>query len=181
VREHEAHTPFILRVPGAGSGRSDVFVQPQDVFATVLGLTGGELPEGVDSNDVLALAKAGKSGPREFAVAGRAVSPEWGTAGKTGLFTVFAAEHYAEIALKPEHDRLVRYGTFEDVAPDHAALVSRLRKAGIAELKRRGADPKVIAWLRAEGKKRFPEDARPFDGWPAPAGYYAYFNRLCKD
>ena len=187
VREHETHTPFILRVPGGGSGRSSVFVQPQDIFATVLGVTGGELPPEVDSHDVLALAQRGETGPREFALAGRSISsvrrdvPEWGGRDDSGIFTLLADEHYLEIAVKPEYDRLVKYGTFRDVAADHADVVQELHKAGLDELERRGADPRLMDWVRAEGKTPFPKECRFFDGWPAPAGYYAYFQRLCED
>ena len=49
VREFEAHVPLFIHVPGAGQGRSDVIVQPQDFFATVMGIAGGEKPDEIES------------------------------------------------------------------------------------------------------------------------------------
>jgi hypothetical protein len=50
----EAHVPFILYVPGGGCEHSDIIVQPQDIFATILGLAGVPVPEGIESQGRLA-------------------------------------------------------------------------------------------------------------------------------
>jgi len=46
---NEAHVPLLVHVPGASSGKSQAIVQPQDLFATVLGIAGGRAPESIES------------------------------------------------------------------------------------------------------------------------------------
>jgi hypothetical protein len=46
-----------------------------------------------------------------------------------------------------------------------------LRQAGLGEIARRGLDPRLLNWLRGEGKGEFPERAvcrTPRPGW----GFY---------
>ncbi|MHC4505680.1 MAG: sulfatase, partial [Planctomycetota bacterium] len=62
VREGEGHVPLFIRVPGGEHGRSSAFVQPQDIFGTVAALALVETPGGVESQDVLAVAREGSSG-----------------------------------------------------------------------------------------------------------------------
>ncbi len=56
--ENESHVPFILYVPQAGSGYSEIIVQPQDIFATIMSIAGDEkpLPSPIDSHNVLVSA-----------------------------------------------------------------------------------------------------------------------------
>jgi hypothetical protein len=70
----EAHIPFILYVPGGGCGHSDIIVQPQDIFAMILGLADVPVPEGIESQDVLSIACAGRESPRTLAVAGESAA-----------------------------------------------------------------------------------------------------------
>jgi len=177
VREGEAHTPFMVRVPGGGAGRCGAIVQPQDIAATVLALAGAKAPSSLDSHDVVAVARDGLEPPRSIAVAGRP-SNQWNSPTQPICFSAFDGEWCLEIAPKPEQCRLLRMGSLEDVAEQHPDVVARLRAAGIDEVERRGADPSVIHWLRREGNAPFPPNARHYTGWPGPAGYYAYFGRL---
>ena len=181
VREQEAHTPFIVHVPEGGSGRSDIFVQPQDAFATIMGIAGLDTPEGIGSCDVLKTAQEGGEGPRQLAIAGRVASPAWAKAEDNVCFTVFDRDWYLEFTPKPEQCRLTELGTLEDVAGENAGVVERLRAAGIEELARRGADPKLVEWLRSNGEGEFPQDARFSDAHPAPPGWRSYFGNLYKE
>jgi len=177
VREGEAHTPFLVRVPGDGGGRCDAIVQPQDIVGTVLALADGRAPSSLDSHDMVAVARDGSEPPRSVAVAGRP-SNHWDSEKQPICFSALDGEWCLEIAARPESCRLVRMGELEDVAADHPDVVARLRKAGIDEIERRGAAPGVVHWLRREGDAPFPRNVRHYAGWPGPAGYYAYFGRL---
>ena len=176
IREQETHTPFIVRLPGGEEGRSDVIVQPQDIFATIAGLAGVEVPEGTCGHDVLTQARSG-AGRREVAVAGRAAGPYWAEPGAK-LFTVLDGEWLLHYAAKPEDCALMRMGATEDVAGEHPEVVARLREQGLAELRRRDPDPRLMQWLCAEGEGELTEDIVYWDGYPGPPGYRPYFNRL---
>jgi len=176
VREQEAHTPFMIRLPDGSTGRSEILVQPMDIFATVCGIAGVHVPEAAnDSNDVLAIARSGKSGPRQVIVAGNPPL-DWHNPQRKIIYTVIDGEWCLEYALKPEN--CIRLGSLDNVAADNQDVVDRLRSAGNAELTRRGTDRKIMGWLESEGTKAFPLDARPYDRYPPPAGYYSYFQRL---
>ena len=177
VREREAHTPFMVSVPGGDTGRSSMIVQPQDIFATVAGLAGLDVPEGLQSHDVLAAARAGRHGPRRVALAGGPADSWRGEAAKT-LFSVFADEWWMEYAARPECCRLSRYGSVQDEAAGNAPVVERLRADALEEIQRRGIAPELLEWLRANGEAQWPADCRFWDGWPGPSGYTPYFNRL---
>jgi arylsulfatase A-like enzyme len=177
VREGEAHTPFLVSVPGGGCGRSEIIVQPQDIFATVMAIAGGEAPGSLDSHDVVAVARDGLEAPRRLAVAGRP-SNGWDNPDQPILFSAFDGEWALEVAAKVEQCRLLPMGQLEDVAAEHPDVVQRLREEAIEEIERRGADPAVVHWLRSEGAGPFPRNVRHYAGWPGPAGYYAYFGRL---
>jgi arylsulfatase A-like enzyme len=176
VREQEAHTPFVVCHPDGDSGRSDLIVQPQDVFATAMGLAGLPVPEGLDSHDVLALARDDGAGPRPVAISGSGVSTRWGDRPDHVLCTVLDREWYLELTARPEDSRLTRMGRLDDVATEHPDVAQRLREAGLEELARRGTDPQLMAWVRAEGAGPFPAEARFTDAHPAPAGWRSYFH-----
>ena len=177
VREQEARTPFIVRVPDGGVGRSDVLVQPQDLFATVTGIAGLAAPEGLDSHNVLKIAQDGGDGPRQLALAGSVASQQWAKPDCV-CFTVFQDNWYLGVTPKPEHSVLTRFGELNDVAANHPDIVERLRAAGIAEVAGRGADPRLVAWLRREGEGVFPFGCRYSDAHPAPNGWRSYFGQL---
>ena len=179
--EQEAHTPFMVRVPGGGSGRSDIFVQPQDVFATVMAIAGLPVPENLDSHDVLKIAREGgvktEDGPRRFALAGRPAGPNWARPGAV-LCTLFDKDWWLEVAVRPDGSRLRRYGSEEDEAASNAGVLEELHAKAVAELERRGADPRLMKWLRSGGEAEFPTECVFWDGWPGPAGFTQYFTRL---
>jgi arylsulfatase A-like enzyme len=179
LREGEGHTPFIVYVPGGGSGRSDILVQPQDIFATVMALAGGRAPRSLDSHDVLAVARDGLDPPRRIAVAGRPTSA-WNQPDQPILFSAFDGRWCLEVAAKPQSCRLLRMGELDDVAAEHGEVVERLRREALDEVERRGADPAIMHWLRSEGEAPFPHHVRHYDGWPGRAGYYTYFSRLYR-
>ena len=176
VREYEAHTPFIVSVPGRSGSRSDLIVQPQDIFATVCGLAGVGVPEGIESHDVVAAAEAGEA-PRELALSAAAADQRWNKGPETWLFSAFDGEWHLELTPKPETSRLHAMGSVEDVAADHAEVVQRLHARALDEVERRGIDPSLMAWLRSGGEADFPEDATFWDGYPGPAEFRPYFSR----
>ena len=59
-----------------GTGESDLIVQPQDVFRTVMTLAGQKdaTPAEIESYDVLKLAQAGSDGRRDLALGGSSVA-----------------------------------------------------------------------------------------------------------
>ena len=115
VREQEGHTPFMVCVPGEAPGRSEMFVQPQDIFATILGFAGIPAPKRIDSHNVLFLAINGESGPRHVALSGQAPGHFPGVTDLRGacegFFTVFGNEFYLIFNIELEKSKLVRYGT----------------------------------------------------------------------
>ncbi len=176
VREQEARVPLLIRTPGDGPGRSDILVQPQDIFAAVLGLAGVKVPEDTVGHDVFSLARKGGEDPRNLVLAGSAANPGW--AKKGILFTVFDRDWQLELAARPADSRLTRLGSLESIEKEHPEVVARLHAAGLAELERRGAVPELVAWLRGGGGGEFPAGCRFHEPWPKPAGYTSYFGRL---
>lgn len=181
VREQEGHTPFMVHIPEGGSGRSDIWVQPQDVFATVAAIAGVPVPEEIDSRDVVALARDGKASPRRMALAGHPINPGFARNPNQIFCTVFGEDYYLEMAPRPQDCHLVAYGSLETVEAEHADVVAKMHAAGLDELERRGMDAALMKWLRAGAEAAFPEDCRFWDGYPGPAGYTPYFNRLFVD
>ena len=180
IREQEAHTPLAIHVPDGGSGRSSVIVQPQDIFATIMSIAGLPVPDGIDSHDVLALARDGteaKDGPRKLAISGHA--PDESLKDRpAGFFSACDGKWYLVAAVKPEDSELYRLGSLDNVAAEHAGVVARLHAAGIDEIERRGADPRLTAWLKSHGRAAFPTECVFWDGYPGPKGFGPYFRRL---
>lgn len=177
VTEQEGHTPFMVRVPEMGGGRCDAIVQPQDIFATVMGLAGVPVPEGIESYDVMALARDSNEGPRRLALSSCPADRWNGQTSKT-LLTVFDREWCLAFAAEPEHCRLTRLGSLDDVTDERASVVEELHAAAIDEIEHRAADHALVEWLRSHGEADWPTQCRFWDGYPGPAGYTQYFNRL---
>ena len=177
VREQEAHTPLFIRVPQGGSGRSKIIVQPQDLFATILSIAGLLVPPELESFDVLSLAQRGEESHRDMALAGRSID-SWTGNPKEILFTVFDREWQLQVAAQPESCILTCLGRLDDVSSRFPNIVFELRIAGLDELARRGADPSLVAWARSGGGLPFPQEATYWTGWPGPAGFKPYFQRL---
>jgi arylsulfatase A-like enzyme len=172
IREQEAHVPLIVHVPGRGAGRSDSWVQPQDIFATTMGIAGLSTPPEIEESfDLIALAERGEKSPRTLAISGQAAHT-WQSANRACKFTVFGEEWYSPVGLRRQDSQLYAYGELPDVAAAHPDVVQRLREAGLQEMKRRGATDEQIEWFRSEGKNDFPKVAQT-----EPPGWSSYWGR----
>jgi arylsulfatase A-like enzyme len=176
-RENESHVPFVVYAPEAGAGESDTIVQPQDIFRTVMALAGHEdaTPVEIESYDVLKLARQGGGGGRDLALGGSSVG-SWDREGDAAgrdevLFSAFDGEWRLGVAANPAACELERLGTPGDVAAEHPVQVEQLRAAAIDEIARRGLDPALVTWLRAEGEIDFPQAYRVTDANPLPPGW----------
>ncbi len=158
---------------GAGAGESDLIVQPQDIFRTVMTLAGHEdaTPAEIESYDVLKLAQKGKDGRRDLALAGSSVASWERAEPDKVLFSVFDQEWRLGVAANPSACELERLGTQENVAGGHPDVVERMRAAAINEIARRGLDPVLLAWLQKEGRTEFPSTYRVTDANPLPPGW----------
>ncbi|MBD3181879.1 sulfatase-like hydrolase/transferase [Candidatus Poribacteria bacterium] len=181
-RENESHVPFVVYMPGSGSGVSDAIVQPQDVFATVMSCIGeeGALPDGINSNNLLDIAN-GNIEKRNIALAGTSIG-NWGRAGKDRIiFSAFNKEWRLGFAANPEKCELQKLGSMENIAQDNTAIVSKMHAEAINEIERRGLDPELLKWLRSNGENQFPESFQVTDAHPAPAGWVGgYWNKMYK-
>ncbi len=180
VREQEGHVPLFVRLPEGDTGRSNVIVQPQDFYPTILNILGEDRPEGLEGYDFLTPAREGKSGERELALSGGSIQ-RWQQASNREnviLFTAFDQEWNIEVATKPENSRLIKLGSIEYVQDEHQDVVEKLHAAAVDEIGRRGTDPALMSWLRSGGMTEFPSDSNFFDGYPGPPGYSTYFGRL---
>jgi arylsulfatase A-like enzyme len=180
VKEQEGHIPLFIKAPGYGIGRNDLFVQPQDLFTTILSLAGVKNSKQLlDSYNILDLAVneiKRKDGPRQVAISGVSTTScnsgwKWREP-KQKVFTVFGKEYYSEFAVNPKDCSLTQYQTLENVASSHKTVIYDLRKAAITELSRRKISPKIIKWIKDEGKTRFPKIK-----FPGPKGYNFYWTK----
>ncbi|MCH8293460.1 sulfatase [Candidatus Poribacteria bacterium] len=176
VREQEGHVPLFIRLPEGDTGRSNIIVQPQDFFATILSLAGENPPKEIEGYDILTPAREGKDGSREIALAGT-TTERW-KSGAPILFTAFNHEWVLEVAAKPENCRLSRLGSLEYVEKDYPNIVGEMQAAAFNEIERRGIGLALMAWLRSGGENQFPDNCRFWDGWPGPSGFYTYFSRI---
>ena len=76
------------------------------------------------------------------------------------------------------HHGVRRMGELKDVAAEYPDVVQQLRTEAIEEIDRRGADPAIVHWLKAEGAVKFPDSAYFGDNWPGPTAFTQYFFRL---
>jgi len=173
-RENEAHVPFMVSVPGHGAGDSDIIVQPQDIFATVMSIAdrSASLPEEVESFDVLEAAEKGVN-TRSIALTGAALE-HWKDPGpETVLFSVFDRTWNMAFTADPAACDLKIIGNLEDVSKDNPDIVSQLHSAALGEIKHRGLDPGISEWIRGGGKGEFPAVDHPDMG-----PYGAYWKHL---
>ncbi|MYF99260.1 sulfatase [Candidatus Poribacteria bacterium] len=180
VREQEGHVPLFVRLPEGDTGRSNVIVQPQDFFPTILNILGIDRPDGLEGHDFLTPARENGSGEREIALSGGSIQ-NWTQAGKRNkgiLFTAFDQDWNIEVSAKPENSRLIKLGSIEYVQDQHQDVVAKLHAAAVEEISKRGIDPALMKWLRSGGEAEFPSGCSFFDGYPGPEGYSAYFGRL---
>jgi hypothetical protein len=178
--ESVSHAPFFVCVPDGSAGKSNMIVQPQDIFATVMGLAGLPMAEPLDSHNVLDLAR--QPGRRAIALTGNSANGWKATidllTGNTSrgsvkmgtLFTVFDGEWAFEFAARVEDCVLCRMGSTTDVAAAHPQVVEELHRAAWAEIQRRGADPALVSWLASGGRGEFPASACFYDGYPRMVG-----------
>ena len=152
--------------------RATCIVQPQDMFRTVMALAGHEdaTPTEIESYDVLKLAQEGSDGRRDLALGGSTVA-SWQDAGPDKvLFSAF--DRTGGWASPPTQQR-ANWNAWEPRTTwphEHPNVVERLRAAAIDEIAHRGLDPALLAWLRAEGQDRVPDDYRVTDANPLPPG-----------
>jgi hypothetical protein len=111
------------------------------------------------------------------ALAGGAAD-SWAGRADGPLFTVFDEADYLELALEPQDGLLHRYGDGTDAPDADADRIAELHAAGLDELEQRGTAPRLMEWLRSVGEAGLPDDVPLFRGWPKPAGYRPYFQRL---
>ncbi|MGH2354462.1 MAG: sulfatase [Chloroflexota bacterium] len=180
-RANEAHVPLMVRVPDGGSGESNLIVQPQDLFATVLAIAGGQPPEGTESHNVVKLAQergpGQRRGQRRLALCGRSIDT-WSQHPDGVLFSTLDAAWCLGVTARPERSELRRLHHDQDVAAQHPDVVAALRAAALEEIARRGLDPALVAWLRSEGTKPFPTEYRATDAHPPPPAWRTYFQNL---
>jgi arylsulfatase A-like enzyme len=183
-KESESHVPFILHVPGAGAGESDLIVQPQDIFTTVMNIAGcaDAVPGDIESYNLLESVRRvqnGGTGPRDLALTGTGVHSWRGATPDTVLFSAFDNAWRLGVAADPAACKLQRLGSASDVAQDHPTVVRDLHTAAIDEIARRGLDPALVAWLRSKGTRPFPTEFRVTDAKPIPEGWRAgYWGRF---
>ncbi len=170
VNEQEAHVPLLISVPQGRTGRCTGIVQPQDIFATILGLAQVELPESCVGYDLL----QGSAANREVALAGRSVD-NWDDNPDEIICTIFDPPWYLNMAANSKACRLFRLGSVENVRDEHPKVARRLRETGLAALAARGADPQLITWLRSEGTALFPALCV---AWPGPPDWHVYWSRV---
>jgi arylsulfatase A-like enzyme len=154
--EPEAHVPMMVYVPGLGPGKDNRLVQPQDIFSTILGITGISKPHEVDGLDMF----ASDDSKREVAMIGGRGGDYRIWKGKKDklIFTVFSREWILKYAPKKEVCELYKYGSEkENLASSNPGIVEELREAATDELARQGLHPHVIEWLKCEGEASFPE------------------------
>ena len=173
VKEQEGHVPLLIKVPDGPAGRCDAIAQPQDIFATILGLSGTRIPANFDCHDLLAQAD-NRYGKRSIAIANNAASF---TDKIPYHYTIFDGTYYLHSGLKPEDSKLTAMGSVEDIASENAKLVSELHAAGIDEVERRGASLELMAWLRSGGEKPLPPGCCLYAGCQKPKGYQQYWGR----
>jgi arylsulfatase A-like enzyme len=63
--EHSTHVPLIVAGPGIPAGESQALVMLYDLFPTIAGLTGVEIPDGVEGLDLSGLWRGEAPGVRE--------------------------------------------------------------------------------------------------------------------
>jgi len=172
LHEQEAHVPLIVHVPGGGRGRSDAFVQPADIAATVLGLAGVHPSPEMPGTDLLAQGGSGPAPDRPVAVAGRNAHT-WSAQPGSVLFTVFGPDAYLQWTRDPAHSRLFRYGATDP--EDRPAEQERnvLWEAGLAEVSSR-CEADLAAWLEGAGE----DLPAPYRAPATPPGWQQYWNRL---
>jgi len=178
-RENEARVPMFVYAPGAGSGRCDALVQPQDIFATAAGYAGVSVPEGVVSQDLLKLAQGKAKTARAVVLTGAAISARWRKPGQV-LFSAFDGEWQLGFAADPKECELMRLGSQENVAGDNPAVVASLHKKALKEITARGLDPALVKWLKRGGKGKFPASYRTTDAHSAPPGWKMYYGELYR-
>jgi arylsulfatase A-like enzyme len=171
VGEQEAHVPLLVSVPGMPAGRSSQFAQPQDIFATILGLGGLAHTDIADGQNLLAPGQE-----RQLAITGGSANFWfWKGQAASSLFTVFGDRHYLNLSVHPGESRLFRYGSLEDEAAAHPEVVQNLWQAGLEEAGRRGMDERLTAWIRGNGAGPYPHDLAQ---WEVPSGFRAYWDRI---
>jgi arylsulfatase A-like enzyme len=185
IREPVAHVPLLISVPDGGKGRCGAFVQPQDIFPTILSIAGAKPPENLPGFDAYSAAQNGETGTREFALSGfspNAIKPSefatWPINMETSICTLFTKDCYFEFNPQPEKCKIWHYGSQEEKTGENQSKVDELYPVVMKELELRGTHPALMEWLRSQGKSEFPKDIKYAHGWPPPPGFACYYKRL---
>jgi arylsulfatase A-like enzyme len=173
VNEQEAHVPLLLRMPGLVPGRNGDFVQPQDIFTTILNLAGVTPPDGTVGHNLL----GGETMSRTLAIGGPSVV-SWQDDPHQIVLTVFDDNWYLNIAADPAACRLFRYGCVDNIADAHMDIVIRLREKTWDELARRDTNPGLLNWLSSGGESPFEE---VWTKWIGPPEWRTYWERVYEE
>jgi hypothetical protein len=161
----------LISVPGLPAGRNSTFAQPQDIFATILGLGGIANTDVADGQNLLRPEEE-----RRLALTGGSANFWfWKGQAPSSLFSVFGDTHYLNFSVHPEESRLFCYGSLEDESASHPEIVRSLWQAALEELSRRGMDERLAAWIKGNGAGPYPHELAQ---WEVPSGFRAYWDRL---
>ncbi|MDF1515544.1 MAG: sulfatase [Anaerolineae bacterium] len=173
VNEQEAHVPLLVYAPDLEPGRNNSFIQPQDIFTTVLGLAGINHADPSPGSDII--ANQGTS--RSLAIGGPSIN-SWQGDPRQIVMTLFDEGWYLNIAADPAACRLYQYGAVENMASENMGIVMQLRDKAWHELSQRATHPAVIDWLRSGGATQF-RDA--WSAWIGPENWTTYWERVYEE
>ena len=155
--QYQAHIPLLISAPWLKPEARTDLVQPQDLYATILGLAG--ISCGLSTSQDLLKAPSA----REYAVTG------WGpilidanTSPNQHLFTVLTRKWCLTIAADNASCALYAIGSANEVSSAHPGVVAELKEAGIAMLAERGMPKEIAGWI-SDGRGTAPEWAAPTD------------------
>jgi arylsulfatase A-like enzyme len=142
--------PFFVAGPSIAAGRFETLASTVDVFPTVLGYLGLEIPES-DGIDLLhATGSSERAIPLESLMAARGygLAPVLGLRAESWLWEASPADHLWDLASDPEEER--------DVAGEQAERVALLRERrweiGVPDFEQaQPRDPEMIEKLRVLG------------------------------
>ena len=137
-----AHIPFMMRMPGGETGRSDFLMQPVDVMKTALEVSGAPVPEGVQGQSLVPILRGEPVEDRLVAVtsANLADSPKKGICSSItdGKWTLhyrgpdYPAELY-HLTQDPREKNNLYASKKSEAERLHAAYLELLKTAGTSQ------------------------------------------------
>lgn len=182
VTENEAHVPLMIYLPNSEHGTSNILVQPQDIFFTLMNLVNVSTPQRIRSKsfDILKQVRNEIKEKRKIALSGSHVGNWSGENEEKVLFSVFNKNWRLGFTLKPEYCQLQKLGSQENLTANRPGIVKNLRSKAITELEKRNLDSALLKWLKNEGEVEFPDSYTITDAHSAPPGWRTYFQNLYK-